>query len=86
MSFGACGRPDGMGGISDIGGTAELFTGRWFGDAGMERPNLGSLGPDCDRPPPGTGARSKGAGEAMLERSDGSTLRLVGSATVGVCM
>jgi len=57
---------------SDIGGAATLFTGLWLGEAGMDRPNRGTLLPDCDRlPAPGMGGRSSGAGDAMSMRFGG---------------
>lgn len=68
------GRPDGL---SDIGGAAALFTGRAFGEGGMERPSLGTLLPDCWRLEPGIGGRRRGAGEAISRRSGG------GYATMG---
>ena len=68
--------------FSDIGGAAELFTGLWFGDAGMARPSRGTLLPDCDLPAPGMGGRSNGAGDAMSDRS-GASMFLLGSATLG---
>ena len=39
-----------------------LTTGRAFGDGGIDRPRAGLRGPR----PPGTGARRRGTGEAML--------------------
>ena len=33
--------------LSDIGGPAALFTGRAFGEGGIERPSFGTLLPDC---------------------------------------
>jgi hypothetical protein len=39
-----------------------LTTGRAFGDGGIERPRAGLRGPR----PPGTGARRRGTGDAML--------------------
>ena len=86
LSLGACGRPMPMGGRSDMGGAAELLTGLWCGDAGIDSPSRGTLGPDCCRWAPGMGGRRRGAGDAMSERSGGSTLSLVVSATVGGVM
>lgn len=89
LSFGGCllGLGIAKGGnaeFSDIGGAAALFTGLWFGEAGMASPNRGTFVPDGVLPPPGIGGRSNGAGEAMSERSGGATLRLeFGSATLG---
>lgn len=67
----------------DIGGAAELLMGLWLGEAGMARPSLGTLFPDCDRPAPGTGGRRRGAGEAMLARFGGLRERDGGWATTG---
>lgn len=63
--------------LSDIGGAAALFTGRAFGEGGIERPSFGTLLPDCWRLAPGIGGRRRGAGEAMSRRSG------VGYATMG---
>lgn len=80
LSFGSCrlgmtkgGRPE-EGDCCDKGGAATLLTGLWLGDAGMAKPRRGTLGPDCDFPP-GMGGLSRGAGEAMFDRSTGSTAR-----------
>lgn len=76
LSFGGCLLGIANGGraeLSDIGGAAALFTGLWFGDAGIASPSRGTLLPDCDRPAPGMGGRSNGAGEAMSVRSGVST-------------
>jgi hypothetical protein len=62
------GRPDVL---SDMGGAAALFTGRAFGEGGIERPSFGTLLPDCWRLAPGIGGRRRGAGEAMSRRSGG---------------
>jgi hypothetical protein len=48
-----------------------LFTGRAFGEGGIERPSFGTLLPDCWRLAPGIGGRRRGAGEAMSIRSIG---------------
>lgn len=61
--------------FSDIGGAAVLFTGLWLGEAGIARPKRGTLLPDCCRPWPGIGGRNRGAGEAMFDRSFGSSER-----------
>jgi hypothetical protein len=90
LSFGGCLLGIANGGraeFSDMGGAAALLTGLWFGDAGMARPNRGTLLPDCDLPAPGMGGRSNGAGDAMSYRSGASTESLsslfLGSATLG---
>ena len=76
LSFGGCwrggidngGRPEVF---KDIGGAALLFSGRAFGEGGIERPSFGTLLPDCWRLAPGIGGRRRGAGEAMSIRSMG---------------
>ena len=68
--------------VSDMGGAAELLTGLWLGDAGMARPNRGTLLPDCDLPAPGMGGRSNGTGDAMSDRSGAPGL-FFESATLG---
>lgn len=83
LNFGACDLPIAMGCMSAIGGAAELLTGLWCGEAGIDSPSRGTFGPDCCRGAPGIGGRSSGAGDAISERSGGSTLNLVASATVG---
>ena len=55
------------GNLEDENGTCggtELSTGRWFGEAGIASPSLGSFWPPCDRPP-GMGGLRSGTGEAM---------------------
>jgi hypothetical protein len=54
--------------FSDIGGAAALFTGRAFGEGGIERPSFGTRLPDWWRLAPGIGGRRRGAGEAMSIR------------------
>ena len=58
--------------------------GRWFGDAGIDSPNRGTLGVDPALPAPGMGGLNNGAGEAISARSGGSTVRF-GCATLGDC-
>jgi len=88
LSFGGCCLPGIASGGSadgcDNGGAAALLMGRWLGEAGMAKPSLGTLFPDCDRFPPGTGGRRRGAGEAcMLARFGGLRERCGGRATTG---
>lgn len=66
-----------------MGGAAALFTGLWLGDAGIAKPNLGTLLPDCERPAPGIGGRRSGAGEAISARSGGLRESCGLSATLG---
>lgn len=89
LSLGGCWRcgmdKGGMAEFSDMGGAAELLTARWWGEAGMDRPRRGNLGPLCWRPPPGTGGRNKGTGEgedmlASEGRRDGRSGRSAWSA------
>lgn len=63
-----------------MGGAAALLTGRWCGEAGIESPNRGTFCADFCAP--GMGGRRRGAGDAMSERSSGSTLSFEVSATV----
>lgn len=86
LNFGGCLLGIANGGncdVSAIGGAAELFTGRWFGEGGIESPNFGILPPTCDRCAPGIGGRSSGAGDAILDLSGGVAPSAFGSATVG---
>jgi len=78
LNFGGCCLPGiDRGGkldmVSLIGGAAALLTGLCPGLAGIAKPNRGSLLPCADRPPPGIGGRSKGAGLAMVERVPGGS-------------
>lgn len=63
------------------GGAAALLTGLWLGLAGIASPKRGTLFPLCDRWP-GMGGRSKGTGEAMLDRSGVKGMR---AGLVGGC-
>lgn len=57
--------------FSDMGGAAALFTGLWFGEAGIARPRRGTLFAEFPRFAPGIGGRRSGAGDAMSTRSGG---------------
>ena len=63
------------------GGAAAPLTGLWLGLAGIASPKRGTLFPLCDRWP-GMGGRSKGTGEAMLDRSGVKGMR---AGLVGGC-